>query len=266
MDKKMENLKGIAFFDLDGTLLDASGQVTQEIKDAMLELKANHILPVIATGRPPAGIEAVAREAGIDSFIAMNGMYIQVEGKVVYTETIAPDLIDDLLSFTRQQGGEMIQYSHEAIYQTKALDLSQFYLFNLEVDEKAHQKLPINMVIVESSKPETDHLFREQFPELNFFRNAPLAIDVVKAGIDKGTGTVKLAQAIGARDVPTYAFGDGENDFHMFQEVTHAIAMGNGIPAVKEIAEFVTTENTNHGIVNGLKHFGLINTNSPSKC
>jgi Cof subfamily protein (haloacid dehalogenase superfamily) len=188
----------------------------------------------------------------------MNGMYIQVEGKVVFTDTIDGHLVHRLLDFTRDRGGEMVQYSFEEIYLSNEGGLGVHYTIPPKINERAYEKYPINMLIVESSTPETDDEFREQFPELNFFRNAPFAIDVLPIGVDKGTGTVRLAEAIDAGSVPTYAFGDGENDVHMLQEVTHAVAMGNGIPSVKEIAEFVTTANTDHGIVNGLKYFGLI--------
>jgi len=54
------------------------------------------------------------------------------------------------------------------------------------------------------------------------------------------------------------AFGDAENDIEMLKAVQHPVAMGNAIPVLKEIAEFITTDNTDNGIINGLKHYGLI--------
>ena len=59
-------------------------------------------------------------------------------------------------------------------------------------------------------------------------------------------------------DKPVYAFGDGTNDLPMIEFADYSVAMGNGIDAVKEAATYVTTENVNGGIVNGLKHFNLI--------
>ncbi len=59
-------------------------------------------------------------------------------------------------------------------------------------------------------------------------------------------------------DIPSYAFGDQMNDLQMFAEVKFPIAMGNGVPEVKEKASFVTKSNINGGIVNGLRHYGLI--------
>lgn len=49
----MNNNYKIVFFDLDGTLLNEDKQVPQDTIQAIAELKANGIEPVIATGRAP---------------------------------------------------------------------------------------------------------------------------------------------------------------------------------------------------------------------
>ena len=74
----------------------------------------------------------------------------------------------------------------------------------------------------------------------------------------KATGIKTLIEKANLKGIPTYAFGDGNNDIPMLDYVDHPIVMGNGLDNVKEHAEFVTTDNTNHGIVKGLKHFNLI--------
>ena len=38
----------------------------------------------------------------------------------------------------------------------------------------------------------------------------------------------------------------------------HGIAMGNSMPPVKEIAEYVTSDISDDGVKNALKHYGLI--------
>lgn len=44
----------------------------------------------------------------------------------------------------------------------------------------------------------------------------------------------------------------------MIKYADYGIAMGNGIDSVKDAATYITTENVNGGIVNGLKHYNLI--------
>ena len=58
--------------------------------------------------------------------------------------------------------------------------------------------------------------------------------------------------------MPTFGFGDGSNDFALLEACDYKIAMGNGLPELKEIADFVTLKNTEGGIVHALNHFELI--------
>ena len=56
----------------------------------------------------------------------------------------------------------------------------------------------------------------------------------------------------------TIAFGDGGNDTTMIREAGIGVAMGNAIDELKEMADYVTTSVDDDGILNALKHFGLI--------
>lgn len=106
---------------------------------------------------------------------------------------------------------------------------------------------------------ENDQDYRDSFKdELTFFRQTPYSIDVIGPGVSKKAGIRTLLSRPEFKDIPTYAFGDGNNDLPMFDVVDHTVAMGNGLQPVKDAAEFVTTANIDHGIVNGLKHFQLL--------
>ena len=56
----------------------------------------------------------------------------------------------------------------------------------------------------------------------------------------------------------TMAFGDGDNDISMIRYCKVGVAMGNASPDVKAAADYVTTDVTDHGIINALRHFGII--------
>ena len=67
-----------------------------------------------------------------------------------------------------------------------------------------------------------------------------------------------LLEHLNQEDARTYAFGDGPNDIEMLQAVTHPVAMGNAIPVSQRNCGIYMTNNTDNGIINGLKHYGLI--------
>lgn len=54
----------------------------------------------------------------------------------------------------------------------------------------------------------------------------------------------------------TYAFGDGLNDLQMIEYVGTGVAMGNAVPELKEIADFVTKPVDEDGIAYAVKRIG----------
>ena len=59
--------------------------------------------------------------------------------------------------------------------------------------------------------------------------------------------------------IETYAFGDSVNDLEMLQKVDNSVAMGNAREDVKKIANYVTTDAKDNGIINALKYYGILN-------
>ncbi len=98
----------------------------------------------------------------------------------------------------------------------------------------------------------------ELVPHFDVIEHNPQLIEVVPKGYTKATGIAQVCDMLGIARENTYAFGDSTNDLEMLTYVGHGIAMGNGAPAAKAAAEYVTTDIMNHGIKNGLKHYGLI--------
>ena len=103
-----------------------------------------------------------------------------------------------------------------------------------------------------------DEFYKENFPELKFFRNGPSSMDTISKEGSKGHGIRKLIETLDYFDVPTYGFGDGPNDVELLGACDYKIAMGNAVPALKEVADFVTKKNTEGGIVYALRHYSLI--------
>ena len=114
------------------------------------------------------------------------------------------------------------------------------------------------MMLVLSQHGDDDEYYYERFPELTFYRNGPFSIDIVRKGVSKGSGVKNLFNTLGLTGIPTYAFGDGINDLALFEACDYGIAMGNAREELKEKATFISTKNTENGIVNGLKKFDLL--------
>ena len=67
-----------------------------------------------------------------------------------------------------------------------------------------------------------------------------------------------LLEKLGVHRADTVAFGDSTNDLPMFALAGTAIAMGNGVPELKEKAHYITDTVLQDGIWKALTRLGLI--------
>ncbi|BCA86106.1 haloacid dehalogenase [Enterococcus saigonensis] len=253
--------KAIAFFDLDGTLLDDKSQVRPEIKVAMTQLKENNVLPVIATGRTEVEVAAIMKEANIDSDIIMNGAFIRVDGTVIFSDLYDKNLIEEVYSAARENNDAISFYNEKEIW---CNEHNKFLLgaYNFihtpvpPVNPDGYLTKPVNMLLILGQ--DNDNYYASKFPQLNFYRNTPFSLDTVKKTVSKGIAVKILQEKLGLTKVPSYAFGDGPNDLALFEACDIKIAMGNAVASLKEQADFITKKNTEGGIVHALKHFELI--------
>ena len=86
----------------------------------------------------------------------------------------------------------------------------------------------------------------------------PEFTDITANGADKGKGILAIAQHEGLDPDHTIAFGDGGNDTSMIRQAGIGIAMGNAIDELKQQADYVTTTVDEDGILNALRHFGIV--------
>ncbi|ETO40217.1 Putative hydrolase, haloacid dehalogenase family [Fructilactobacillus florum 8D] len=253
----------LVFFDLDATLFDNNSEITPEIATAMDQIRTNGGLPIIASGRTLYEIPVTLQKTKIDTVIASNGDYGMYQNQTAFSRRINPDTIDKLAAFAAEFGNSVTVLDQRGKGSTahdelliKACKHVHAPLPKLVTTNYWHQR-PIDMMFVTNTN--LDQAYQEAFGAvLSFYRNSPFSIDVVDHGASKATGIEQLIRTEQLTGIPTYAFGDGNNDIPMLDYVDHPVVMGNGLPNVKEHAEFITTANTNHGIVKGLQHFDLI--------
>lgn len=255
--------KYLVFFDLDRTLFDENSKVNDEVANAMEEIRKHGGLPVISTGRNIFEIKDTLEKTKIDSVVAANGDFGMLRGKEVFSNTIDPKIIDQLYDFVEQHGNTLVLLNQKrgAITNHDELAIKAFKHVHAPlpkiVTKTYWHENPINMMVVTNTDLDTE--YEDAFGDvLTFYRNSPYSIDVVVHGVSKATGIKQLIDTAGLKGIPTYAFGDGNNDIPMLDYVDHPVVMGNGLSNVKPHGEFITTKNTDHGIVNGLKHFNLI--------
>ena len=70
-----------------------------------------------------------------------------------------------------------------------------------------------------------------------------------------------MCRSFGIEWEDTVVFGDSNNDLSMFEYAATKVAMGNGSPKIRELADYVTTDMFHYGIQNGLtKHWTYLSS------
>ncbi|MFB4475287.1 Cof-type HAD-IIB family hydrolase [Oceanobacillus caeni] len=254
-------MKGLVFFDLDGTLLNNKSDVDPDVVELIETLKKNDYEPIIATGRTIFEIKHIMEKTGISSIISMNGQLGIYRGKEVFEKTMDIEVLKRLKDMALSRNEHVAFYNADRIGITGHNDTARkaYELIHEPIpaiDGSMYEKEKINMVLVLSETGDKEYM--EAFPELSFIRNGPASMDIIPKGGSKAAGIKTFLETLKISGLPTYAFGDGLNDIEMFELVDYGIAMGNAREALKEKASYVTETNMNNGIEQGLKHYHLI--------
>ena len=85
-------------------------------------------------------------------------------------------------------------------------------------------------------------------PEINYLKTTGDYVEILKKGVDKGTGLLKLAEALGVKQKDTYAAGDGYNDIEMLVVAAAGCVPVNGSQEALSVAKHVTRSN-NEGCI-----------------
>lgn len=101
-------------------------------------------------------------------------------------------------------------------------------------------------------------VFRNVLTHCEPMRWYPLFADIIARGNSKSKGIDHVLEYYGIDLKDTMAFGDGGNDIPMLGHAGIGVAMGNASDEVKAAADYVTTSVDEDGIMNALKHFGVL--------
>ena len=108
--------------DLDGTLLDKTGMLSEANRKAIQDLKARGIQFAIVTGRPYFSVGPLLSMWGIeglvDVIIANNGLEIgiQATGELLLGEKLSVDAIHEILDLYKDIPGNFCFYGDNALY------------------------------------------------------------------------------------------------------------------------------------------------------
>ena len=266
----------VLFFDVDGTLtsFDPDDMTDKDfnavhpskaVVDAFGRLRNAGHQAFICTGRPLWLVADGLRALNPAGIVAMAGATLEVEGRVVHEDCFDEDVIEELAHRIAAAGGEALFETNGATYSLEPVGVEQSFLLGADVVHGVDQmrvdgRLRVGKVCINARDlacvANDDGFIDCEFELCNTGgQNRELS----PKGIDKGVGVARALAYLGREgNARTFGFGDSGNDLGMLAAVETAVAMGNAMPEVKAVADYVTDDVAHDGTVTAMQHFGLI--------
>lgn len=266
----------VLFFDVDGTLtsFDPDDMTDKDfnavhpskaVVDAFGRLRNAGHQAFICTGRPLWLIADGLRALEPAGVVAMAGATLEVEGRVVHEDCFDEDVIAELARRVVDAGIEVFFESNAATFALEPVGVEQSSLIGTSVVHSAEEMRVDGSLRVGKVCLSVPSLARVANDDGFINRNFELCNtggqnrELSPKGIDKGVGVARALAYLGREgNARTFGFGDSGNDLGMLAAVETAVAMGNAMPEVKALADYVTDDVEHDGTVTAMQHFGLI--------
>ena len=268
----MPTIKLIAM-DVDGTLYNSRGQISKENIAAMRAAQEKGVVVAIATGRTPANMMVATREAGLlCPVIGTNGTHVVDENnRILFQHFMDPAaaveaqerlskldteynvVTSDALCMSKQD----TTYPMEKSFYDQLAAFGQECLFGPEnarecARRRVHKMFAYNCADIQAVR---DAL--RDIPGIYLSQSGSGNVEVMPVGADKILGVEALARHYGIAMKDVMTLGDEMNDYGMISGAGWGIAMGNAIPAIKQIARYVTQTCDQHGVAAAIWRYAL---------
>ncbi|MDO5671001.1 MAG: HAD family hydrolase [Corynebacterium sp.] len=246
----------IIALDMDGTLLDAAGQVPDSFWPVLEELRARGVAVAPASGRQLATLQAIFPG---DTYIAENGTCVFHDGEVVSTTLIDTPTVTAVIDAAADMDlvvcTPTVAYHRPGISAETEKELAKYY-HSRQATEDLHSVTDvIKLAVFTPGDAETEiyPLLLDAAPDANVVVSGAHWIDIMHADAGKGRALTALAEAMGVDKQQTAAFGDYLNDLELLEAAGTAWAMENAHPDILAIADHIAPPNTEEGVVTVLR-------------
>ena len=279
--------------DLDGTMLNGYGVVTENTKQTIKNAIKKGIDVIIASGRPIDSIKTIAKEIGSENyFIAGNGalIYDIKKDEIIYEKFLNKQKVLEIAKICEENSISYNIYTEDTII-AKNLKHNVLYYYKENLKKEEKNKTSITLVedivsYIKKSKTdkflkitvcdETKSIFNSiirKFKEIDgidVLDVSHMSRKTIKQGteevpieyyyteislsdVDKWNAIEFLMERLNIKQEEIIAIGDNMNDKKMIENSGMGIAMGQSNPRVKEIADYITDDNENEGVKKALE-------------
>lgn len=265
--------------DLDGTLLDTKGAISEENLQAIRALAQNGVLFVPASGRSYSEMPPVLRShPDIRYYLYSNGAAVmdrQTQEPVIrlcIPQAVSNRVLSLLFRYethiTYRHGGICIgdaaqqnetAFAYYNVWQRHREVVEQFAVYETDFRDRALAADGVEMFAVYFHSEEEFEHCRTVLGEIDGIGCAQIAycgLEIFSADAGKGKALLALADLLGIPHEKTAAVGDSDNDLSMIEAAGVGFAVSNACGSLLEHADSVICSNDAHAIAYLADAFG----------
>ena len=279
--------------DLDGTLLNSYGEVTEYTKEVIKKVQQKGLKFIIASGRPMDSIKSISKDIGADKyFIAGNGaiIYDTQKQKIIYEKYIPKQKVLEIAKICEQNNIFYNIYTEKNVI-TQYLKYNVLYYFKENLKKEPDKKTNIMVVnnmyeFIKNSEEmkcikiticdESKIIFNSIIKKLKNIKDIEVLdvlhmsrklikqgtedvaieyffTEITSSEVDKINAIKNLIKILNIDIKDVIAIGDNINDKKMIEEAGLGICMGQASEKIKEVSKIVTEDNNNDGVAKALE-------------
>lgn len=244
--------------DLDGTLLNEEGRITEYTKKILKKVSEDNIL-IAASGRGLSGIKIALEDVYpyFSYYICGNGSFIYHENELIYEKLLSEKDIELISELAKELNTDFRVMNYDKCETLKSEEdtLVEAKKNNLPIVKTNSFSEGYKMVI-SGQKEKMDKIMSKleqlNIKEISHCRSDYNNIDFGAKGISKAEALRYICDKYNYSYKDTIAFGDAGNDAEMLCFAEIGVAMKNAMTELKEYATYVTQLTNDE---DGVAHF-----------
>ncbi len=247
--------------DIDGTILNWTGEFSPRVVKCIQELTAQGIKVVLVTGRMHSSTFPIAQKLGLNTPIVsyQGGLIKDINNKTLYQKDLEVDYAKEIIQWARKNNIHLNLYLDDKLYVEEDNDTIKKYVVGKYVDytvcnfddleiANVNKILAIDYSDADKVTSWVEELTKK-YSELYIVKSTPYFCEIGNIEAKKSSGVDYLRELWGFEREEVMAIGDQNNDIELLKAGGVAVAMGNATRELKKYANFVTDTVDEDGFV-----------------
>lgn len=261
--------------DLDGTLLTKSGGISSRNLESIRGTKEHGVDFSIATGRMLYGALLLTKYYGITPYmVCSNGaMILSPEGEILLCRSLNAEIIERVYTIGNQYQCSMgYNTKSEAIFNRRNHFEPILYTnvneqfgydetFSIEVKyEEGYtvpksKDVPLKISLWADTQESFDGVMESfsKMDDISITSSAKWNVEVTAKGVTKWSGIEELMKLLEIEQQQVVCMGDSLNDSEMVKNAGLGVCMENGVPELRQMADYIAKTNEEDGVTDTIE-------------